>query len=64
MDSTGDDAPNVGVDRRDLGQQCSGHDDRAQMGIDQPNPDAADAGHFGYLERPEIVNKVLVDFLR
>lgn len=24
----------------------------------------ADAGHFGYLERPEIVNKVLVDFLR
>ena len=24
----------------------------------------ADTGHFGYLERPEIVNKVLVDFLR
>lgn len=23
-----------------------------------------DAGHFGYLERPEAVNKVLVDFLR
>ncbi len=22
-----------------------------------------DAGHYGYLERPEAVNKVLIDFL-
>lgn len=26
--------------------------------------EVADTGHFGYLERPEVVNKILVDFLR
>lgn len=24
----------------------------------------ADAGHFGYLERPDVVDKVLVDSIR